>query len=170
MPPTAPGTFAVAGADAVAAAPARATARAAASDQPVELAWQGPHRVKVGQRFEVSLEWTAVAELQRLPVVVQFDPVVLTFLDAQLAELASKSGISAARPEVDTQRGRLLLDLQAEPGRSFLGHGPLLSLHFQARSPRQMTQLTMSSLDFKDGDGVTTASVRPPPLTLRVGS
>jgi len=102
--------------------------------------------------------------------VVQFDPVVLTFLDAQLAELAAKSGISAARPEVDTQRGRLLIDLQAEPGRSLLGHGPLLSLRFQARSPRQMTQLTMSSLDFKDDHGVTTASVRPPPLTLRVGS
>ena len=169
-PPTAPGAVAVVGADAAAAAPARATARASASDQPVELAWQGPHRVKVGQRFEVSLEWTAITELHRLPLVVQFDPVVLTFLDAQLAELAAKSGISAARPEVDTQRGRLLIDLQAEPGRSLLGHGPLLSLRFQARSPRQMTQLTMSSLDFKDDHGVTTASVRPPPLTLRVGS
>jgi hypothetical protein len=151
-------------------APTPAAAGAPSADGPLQLAWQGPYRVKVGQEFRVALEVNASADLRRLPLVVNFDPVVLTFLDAQLAEFASKSGVSAASPEVDTQRGRIVFDLQAAPGRSFRGQGVLLSLRFAARSPRQQTQLTLSNIDLKDDSGAIAAAVRPTPLTLRVGS
>ena len=153
-----------------AAAPAAAVARAPAGDRTLELAWQGPYRVKVGQEFQVALEVTSSADLKRLPIVVNFDPVVLTFLDAQLAEFASKSGITAIQPEVDTQRGRITFDLQTAPGQSFQGKGVLLSLRFSARSPRQQTQLTLSNIDLRDERGAIADAVRPTPLTLRVGS
>ena len=153
-----------------AAATALATARGPATDQTLELAWQGPYRVKVGQEFKVALEVNAGADLQRLPIVVHFDPVVLTFLDAQLEEYASKSGVSETQPEVDSQRGRILFDLKAGPGKSFRGQGVLLSLRFSARSPRQQTQLTLSNIDLKNDRGATAEAVRPTPLTLRVGS
>ena len=140
------------------------------SDSALELAWQGPYRVKVGQEFQVALEVTSNADLKRLPIVVHFDPVVLTFLDAQFAEFASKSGIDTAQPEVDTQRGRITFDLQAGPGKSFQGKGILLNLRFSARSPRQQTQLTLTKIDLRDDKGAIADAVRPTPLTLRVGS
>jgi len=155
---------------AAAAATAFAAARAPGSDRTLELAWQGPYRVKVGQEFQVAVEVNSSANLKRLPIVIHFDPVVLTFLDAQLAEFASKSGIDTARPDVDAQRGRIAFDLQAGPGKSFQGKGVLLSLRFSARSPRQQTQLTLSNIDLKDDRGAVADAVRPTPLTLRVGS
>jgi len=136
----------------------------------LELAWQGPYRVKVGQEFQVALEVSSSADLKRLPIVIHFDPVVLTFLDAQLAELASKSGISAAPPDVDIRRGRIAFDLQAGAGKSIQGKGVLLNLRFSARSPRQQTQLTLSNIDLKDERGAMADAVRPTPLTLRVGA
>ena len=155
---------------AAAAATAFAAARAPGSDRTLELAWQGPYRVKVGQEFQVAVEVNSSANLKRLPIVIHFDPVVLTFLDAQLAEFASKSGIDTAKPDVDAQRGRIAFDLQAGPGKSFQGKGVLLSLRFSARSPRQQTQLTLSNIDLKDDRGAVADAVRPTPLTLRVGS
>ncbi|MFZ5538176.1 MAG: cohesin domain-containing protein, partial [Pseudomonadota bacterium] len=154
---------------AVAAASALAAARGADAG-PLEFAWQGPYRVKVGQPFEVALEVNASADLTRLPLVVRFDPLVLTFLDAQLAEFASKSGVSALKPEVDASRGSVRFDLQAGAGMSFRGHGVLLALRFSARAPRQQTQLTLSQIELKDASGALAAAVRPTPLTLRVGS
>jgi len=147
-----------------------ASATSAAGKEPLELAWQGPYRVKVGQEFQVALEVTSSADLKRLPIIVNFDPVVLTFLNAQLEEYASKSGVSAVKPEVDIQRGRITFDLQAGPGKSFKGKGMLLSLRFAARSPRQQTQLTLSGIDLRDERGAIADAVRPTPLTLRVGS
>jgi hypothetical protein len=160
-----------AAAAATAPAPALVATRPPTADEPLQLAWQGPYRVKVGQQFQVALEVNAaIANLQRLPLVVHFDPVVLTFLDAQLAEFASKSEVRSIQPEVDNQRGRIVFDLQAAPGKSLPGQGVLVSLRFTARSPRQQTQLTLSPIDLKDDSGTTTAAVRPTPLTLRVGS
>jgi general secretion pathway protein D len=157
-------------ATAAAAAATMAAAKAPTGDQALELAWQGPYRVKVGQEFQVAVEVNSSADLKRLPIVVRFDPVVLTFLDAQLAEFASKSGIVTVKPEVDAQRGRIAFDLQAAPGKSFQGKGVLLNLRFSARSPRQQTQLTLGSIELKDERGAVADAVRPTPLTLRVGS
>jgi general secretion pathway protein D len=156
-------------APAVAAASALPATRSADAG-PLELAWQGPYRVKVGQPFEVALEVNASADLTRLPLVVRFDPLVLTFLDAQLAEFASKSGVGALKPEVDVGRGSVRFDLQAGAGKSFRGQGVLLNLRFAARAPRQQTQLTLAQIELKDESGVLAAAVRPTPLTLRVGS
>lgn len=156
-------------APALAAASALPAARSADAG-PLELAWQGPYRVKVGQPFEVALEVNASADLTRLPLVVRFDPLVLTFLDAQLAEFASKSGVGALKPEVDASRGSVRFDLQAGAGKSFRGQGVLLNLRFAARAPRQQTQLTLAQIELKDESGALAAAVRPTPLTLRVGS
>jgi general secretion pathway protein D len=156
-------------APAVAAASALPAAHSADAG-PLEFAWQGPYRVKVGQSFEVALEVNAGADLTRLPLVVRFDPLVLTFLDAQLGEFASKSGVSALKPEVDATRGSVRFDLQAGAGKSFRGQGALLALRFAARAPRQQTQLMLSQIELKDATGALAAAVRATPLTLRVGS
>ena len=67
-------------------------------------------------------------------------------------------------------RGRVVVNLTAQPQRSFDGRGTLLHLSFAARTPRPQTQLTMSRVDLKDAGGALAASVRPTALTLRVGS
>jgi general secretion pathway protein D len=150
-------------------APHLAGTPAAGEAAPLELAWQGPYRVKVGAEFQVALEITATRDIRTLPLTIRFDPLVLTFLDAQLAEFASKSGVAAVEPVVDAG-GSVRLELRAGPGRSFRGQGVLLTLRFAARAPRQQTQLSITRFDLRGADGAVEAAVRPTPMTLRVGT
>lgn len=141
-----------------------APARRGGAAAPFELAWQGPYRVTVGRPFQVALKLDAETAVPRLPLTIHFDPLVLTFLDAQLDEFASKSGVAAVAPEVDAQRGAVRIDLRASATAPLRGAGVLLTLRFVARSPRQQTQLAVAPIELKDA-----AVVRPSPLTLRVG-
>lgn len=165
-PPSPPG-------DRVDAGSATTLAKAAGASTPaataMELAWRGPYRVKVGDTFAVALEASAASGPRRLPLVVRFDPLVLTFLDAKLDEFASKSGVPAIEPAVDAVRGQVTIELVAAEGRTFTGQGTLLQLHFSARSPKQQTQLALAPIELADERGLRDV-LRPAPMTMRVGS
>jgi hypothetical protein len=169
-PPAPPEETVELGAAATVASAAAAADAAGGGAPPLTIAWQGPYRVKVGQTFEVALRVAATAELQRLPLTIRYDPLVLTFLDAQLAEFASKSGVTRIEPVNDAAAGAVRLDLRAGAGRSFRGEGVLLNLRFAARTARQQTQLALTPIELKDAAGALAAAVRPAPLTLRVGT
>ncbi len=176
-PRAAPTATARAPAAPVAAATAAQAARtapalpaAAATGPSLELTWRGPYRVKVGETFSVTVEAKGSDTLRRLPVVVRFDPLVLTFLDAQLDEFASKSGVPSIKPEVDAVNGRITFDLVAGEGRAFNGSGTLFRLQFTAQSPKQQTQLAISPIELRAEGGDLHDVVRPSPMTMRVGS
>ena len=118
----------------------------------------------------MALDAKVTDALPRLPLVVRFDPLVLAFLDAQLDEFASKSGVPAITPAVDAAAGRLSIDLLPGDGRSFSGQGALLSLRFTARAPKQQTQLMIAPIELMTASGAPGDVVRPAPMTMRVGS
>jgi hypothetical protein len=148
---------------------APAVVAAARPARTLELTWRGPYRVKVGETFAVSLDARAGDSLQRFPLVVRFDPAVLTFLDATLGEFASKSGVPALDPAVDATTGQVSVELAAAAGRTFNGEGALLSLRFKARAPRPQTQVSLAPIELRTAAGAPDV-VRTSPITVRVGS
>jgi general secretion pathway protein D len=173
-PPAGPGERVDAGGGATQLAAVDSGVRAAgagtAAGPSLELTWRGPYRVKVGETFTVAVEAQASDTLRRLPLVVRFDPMVLTFLDAQLDEFASKSGVPSIKPAVDEANGRIAIDFVAAGGRSFSGRGTLVQLRFSARAPRQQTQLAITPINLKEDGGALRDVVKPAPMTMRVGS
>jgi general secretion pathway protein D len=151
------------------AAPAPRTqlepAPAAGRGAPAELAFNAPATVRVGEPFEVTLDATLHEPLPALPLVIRFDPHVLSFVDLQLEALAR--GVAVPTPKVDAQIGRIDIELQAAPGKPLAGQGPLLRLRFTATSARAQTRIALGQITLPGADGVRTIP-RPRTLLVRV--
>jgi general secretion pathway protein D len=135
---------------------------------PAELTLNGPASVRVGEEFDVLLEATIHEPLRTLPLVIRFDPQVLSFVDARSEALAQAGGISDAAPEVDALTGRLDVELQAPADASMSGQGKLLNLRFAARNPRAQTRIALGQVTLPGSEGPRTIP-RPRTLLLRVG-
>jgi hypothetical protein len=139
----------------------------AASGFPAELALLGPGSVRVGDEFEVVLEATVREPLQSLPLIIRFDPQVLSFVDAQPEALARTEGSGAAVPKVDPVTGRLDFELQLAPDAAQAGKSKLLRLRFTAKAARAQTRITLGQVTLPGGEGLRTIP-RPPTLLVRV--
>jgi general secretion pathway protein D len=155
-------------------APAGASTAAAASitappgrGVPAEFVLTGPSSVRVGDEFAIVLEAKFHETLAALPLIVRFDPQVVSFVGAQSETLARAVGIESAQHEVDATTGRLDVDLQAAPNAPLTGQGKLLTLRFAAKNARAQTRIALGQVTVAGADGPRTIS-RPPTLLLRV--
>ena len=90
----------------------------------------------------MTIDASISAPFKGLPLLIRFDPKVLTFVDARPDELARKSGIEAATHKLEPSTGRLGVDLQAV-GPALSGEGKLLRLRFAAKTVRPQTAITL---------------------------
>lgn len=98
--------------------------------------------MRVGEEFDVTIDAAFPAPLKGLPLLIRFDPKVLSFVGARPDDLARKSGIEAATHKLEPSTGRLGFDLQAV-GRDLSGEGKLLRVRFVAKTVRPQTALTL---------------------------
>ena len=143
-------------------------AASSGTNAPVVLTWLGPFRVKVGEEFNVVLRMNSQADIRSMPLEIHFDSQVLSFIDAQAAELAQRNGLSVRVTSVDPGAGLIKLDLRAADGKGFRGQGDLLTLRFSSLAAWKQAQLSIARQDVKDDAGAVAASIRSTPLTLRV--
>jgi general secretion pathway protein D len=148
--------------------PPTAIAAAGADAPPFVASWMGPFRVKIGDEFAVTLRVNSPASLRGLPLEIRFDPQVLTFVDAQPGDFATKSGLAAFDATVDAANGLIRIEMRAAQGQAFRGQGDLLTLRFTAQTPWKQTQLILTKGDLKDESGAVAAAIKSTPLTLRV--
>jgi hypothetical protein len=135
---------------------------------PAELALNAPGSVSVGEEFDVLLEATIHEPVRTLPLVIRFDPQVLSFVGARPEALAQAGGITSAAPKVDALTGRLDIELQTPPDTPMSGQGRLLNLRFAAKSARAQTRITLGPITLPGSDGPRTIP-RPRTLLVRVG-
>jgi hypothetical protein len=129
----------------------------------------GPFRVKVGDEFAVTLRVNSPASLRELPLEIKFDPQVLTFVDAQPGEFATRAELSAFDAAVDAPAGVIRIDMRSSAANGFRGQGDLLTLRFTAQTPWKQTKLSIAKNDLKSEGSDTAVPLRSMPLTLRVG-
>jgi general secretion pathway protein D len=154
-------------------APATSTSTTSAPNPPVgsggtpDVTINGPNRVRVGEEFEVMIDATIPAPLQSLPLVIRFDPKVLTLIEARPADLARNSGIDGMAQKLEPTTGRLDVDLQAA-GKPLSGQGKLLNLRFAAKTARAQTTVAVGQANPQSNvDGPATPKATS--LRLRVG-
>jgi general secretion pathway protein D len=131
------------------------------------ITWSSPGSVKTGDRFSITVSGANFDNIHSLPIAIQYDAAVLTFVEATLGEFSTRAGASPVAPLANQQPGRANLLLTANKATSFAGSGELLNLVFVAKLPRRQTQLMLARVDTSDGHTPLTIP-RPPPLTLGV--
>lgn len=132
-----------------------------------ELTWSSSGPVKKGDQFSVSVNAASFNGVRAVPVMVQYDPQVLSFVAADLGEFGTRVGAVKSDPVVNQGAGRLNMTLKPAEGQTFKGAGELLKLTFTAKLPRPSTQLSLARVDLQEGTALRTIP-RPQPLTLTV--
>ena len=122
--------------------------------------------MRVGEEFDVTIDAAFPAPLKELPLLIRFDPKVLTFVDARPDDLARKSGIEAATPKLEPSTGRLGVDLQAV-GPALSGDGKLLRLRFAAKTVRPQTAITLGPANMP-GNAAARSLAQSTSMRLRV--
>jgi general secretion pathway protein D len=126
----------------------------------------GPPSARVGEEFDVMIDVALPAPSQALPLVIRFDPKVLTFVSATPAEIARNSGIESATLNLEATTGRLEVDLQAA-AKPMSGQGKLLNLRFAARTVRAQTTIAVGQAN-PPNNADPRATPKPTSLRLRV--
>jgi hypothetical protein len=111
--------------------------------------------VRVGEEFDVTIDATIAAPLNTLPLVIRFDPKVLTFVEARPEDIARKSGIEAISHKLEPNTGRLGVELQAA-GTPLSGQGKLIRLRFAAKAVRPQTALALGQANLPGNAGSRT--------------
>lgn len=146
--------------------PPQAPAASVAGTGP-ELAWGKAGPVKKGEQFSVSINASGFNGVRSVPLMIQYDPAVLSFVDADLGEFGARARAVKADPVILANAGRVNMTLNPGKEQSFTGSGELLKLTFAAKLPRPFTQVSLARVDLQESGGARTIP-RPQPLTLKV--
>lgn len=142
------------------------SAISASTTSTANLSVHGPASVRVGEEFDVVIDASITGSLPTLSLLIRFDPKVLTFVEVNPTELARNSGIAGTSPKLDTDSGRLDVDLQAV-GNPLSGQGKLLNLRFAATTARTQTTIAVGQAALPGNVGAR-AALQPSSLRLRV--
>lgn len=126
----------------------------------------GPASVRVGEEFDVTIDGTIPGSLPNLSLVIRFDPKVLTFIDAKPADLARRSGIDGASPNLEPSSGRVEVNLQANSS-PLSGQGTLLNLRFATKTARAQTTIAVGQTNVP-ADVDTRSTPKSSALRVRV--
>ncbi|MBK4735821.1 secretin N-terminal domain-containing protein [Noviherbaspirillum pedocola] len=132
-----------------------------------ELAWGPPVSARKGDTFSVSIDAARLNGVSSVPLIIQYDPAILSFVDASLGELGARANAVKNDPLINQNAGRISVTVDAAKDAALSGSGELLRLSFTAKLARPSTQLSLARVDLKEG-ATLRALPRPQALTLKV--
>jgi hypothetical protein len=150
-----------------AAPPTSSPAPDAGSAQETAFSWAGPNSAQVGKPFQVTLNATQMLRLQRLPLVLRYDGLVLSYQSFQLGELALKAGGEVGISKADVAVGRLDIPITFTKPDLLQGDGTLITLTFTPKTARASTSLVATQVDVKAADGQLRTITRPQNYLVR---
>lgn len=116
------------------AAPLAATAAepvAAAGN--VNVTWQGPAQVKVGEQFTAVLKLTSQQALRGMPVLLGFDPKVFQVVSVQEGDYFNQAkGSTMFSQRVDAAQGKIFVALVRQSDAGINGSGALVRVNLKA--------------------------------------
>lgn len=151
------------------AAVAREIGDSAGEAKTVNLAWQGPAPVKVGDEFKVSLLVKSEEGLRSLPVQLGFDPKVVQVMEVTEGEFFKKNGAKTiANSNIDQIGGRVFAGIARTETEGATGEASLLMVTFKAIAPAAQSAIrVVAATPVSDGKN-TVSPVLPAPITLTV--
>lgn len=133
-----------------------------AGAQPVQLGWQGPTQVRVGDEFKLALNVQAAQGVGPLPLLIGFDPEVLKIVEVARGDFPPESGAPAYPREIDEIGGQIRI----EPELAEAGRGNLLTVTFKAVAARPQSNIVLSSTPRTDATPAALALPAPYPVAI----
>lgn len=127
------------------AATPNSTANAAAQPTPeagggVKFLLSSPGQVKSGATFQVPVVISGAADVDAVPLQIQYDPGKLSLLNVGPGDFLSRDGQNVALVHRDDGPGTITVNVSRPPGAPGVnGAGVVCMLTFQARQPGQTT-------------------------------
>jgi general secretion pathway protein D len=146
---------------------AATTAGTPSAPSDASFAWTGPNSVQVGKQLQVTLTAGNMLNLHRLPLVLRYDGLVLSYQSFQLGELALAAGGSVDAPKANAAIGRLDIPISFSKPELLKGDGAIITLTFTAKTARASTSLVATQVDVKGADGQLRTIARPQNYIVR---
>ncbi|MCP5093128.1 MAG: general secretion pathway protein GspD [Gammaproteobacteria bacterium] len=146
-----------------------------ASDKPdspppkrLDLSWDGPGQVAVGEEFDVALMVDSETELASLRTELRYDRVALELSGVDVGDFLPADLRAGAKPEIQDRAGRVELDVASVENATASGQGSLVVLHFRALVPRPGTMIAVRQFAAQGLDSLAVPAVAPRPLVVVV--
>ncbi len=143
------------------AAPGQPTSAPA---DPVTLSWQGPAQVKPGDTVKLTLSAKSVQAMNRLDLLVSFDPDVFKAVDVLDGGVLQPDKMpSVLSKTIDQASGQIQLEISGMGAAGARGTGSLVTLVFEAIAANAHSQIVVGRLaaSGSGGEVLTTASPNP---------
>lgn len=157
----APAPAAPAAATPAATPAARQASPAGSTASAPTLTWEGPNEVKVGDEFDVTLNFDTGGPVTQLRGQIRYDANALELMSA-----TSGGVLGSVEAHVETPRGVTLIDAAATADAPITGSGALLAMHFKALVARPASALSarVAATGTQGGAGIPTA----PPFNIAI--
>jgi len=146
-----------------------APAGAPAAAGPVSLEWHGPAQVKPGETVTLALNVKSVQPLNRLDLVVSFNPEAFKALDVMEGGfLRQENTPFVLHKNIDQASGQVQLDIQGSGPDGASGAGTLVTLVFEALAPNPNSQFVVGRMAPSGPGGETLTATTPDPYSIKV--
>lgn len=158
-------------APAVAQTVAPDSANATTEGPAVNLSWQGPAQVKVGEQFQVSLLLKSREALRSLPTQIGFDPKILQVVEVVEGDYFKKGGAKTlSNSNIDQSGGRIFAGVARSDAEGATGEASLLTVTFKALAAAPQSALKLISATPVTADKKPVTPVLATPLSLTVAN
>jgi general secretion pathway protein D len=148
---------------------APATPAAMAPAAPLALTWQGPAQVKPGDKVNLALNVKAVQALERLDLLVSFNPEVFRAVDVMEGGFLQQGNAPLVLSKaIDQASGQIQLEIVGSGPDGASGTGTLATLVFEAVAATPNSQIVVGRLAPTGTGGAALAATAPDPHVVRV--
>ena len=173
--PAAPAPGAPTSTDSTAPAPdarvavAPPTANVPAPLVPFAVTWQGPAQVKPGDRVNLTLNVNSAQAMNRLDLLVTFDPGVFRALSVNEGGLLQQTNAPMVLSKsIDQSNGQIQLDVAASNPEGASGTGTLVTLVFEAIASNVESPIAVGRLAPTGPGGAPLPAIAPRPHVVSV--
>lgn len=140
-----------------------------ATANPVTLSWQGPAQVKPGDTVKLTLNVNSVQSMNRLDLLVGFDPDVFKAVDVVEGGFLQQDNMqSVLTKTINQASGQIQLDLSGGGSGGASGTGSLVTLVFEAIAANPGSQIVVGRLAPSGPGGEALTASTPDPHVIKV--
>lgn len=140
-----------------------------ATAKPVTLSWQGPAQVKPGETVNLTLNVNSVQSMNRLDLLVSFDPDVFKAVDVVEGGFLQQDNMqSVLTKTINQASGQIQLDMSGGGAGGASGTGSLVTLVFEAITANPRSQIVVGRLAPSGPGGEALTATTPDPHVIKV--
>lgn len=134
----------------------------------LELNWDGPGQVSVGEEFTVSLKVNSQAGLGTLRTQVRYDHGALELASMDVGDFIPSRLSGSTTTEIQERAGRAKLEMGGAMDDPISGSGTLVTLRFKALTARPTSMIAVQQFAATGADGKSVPVMAPRPLNVVV--